>query len=106
MPLHHHIKYKPQPAPKQSNPLPEVVPVFFNGSFVCGNAETRLERFDRGWLVSFFGAWDDGDVKSCCWKVYPERQDDVSAIEAVRRRARDYGFVKIGVVHIDMPEAV
>jgi len=103
MPLHHHIPYKPEPAVRKVNPMPEVVPCSFTGWFLCTNAEGRLERFDRGWVVSFFGGWGDEDIKPCCWKVYPEQQTDEAAIEAIRRRARDYGFTQIGIVGIDRP---
>lgn len=86
------------------NPLPEIVQASVHGMFVCSNPEQRLERFDRGWLVQFFGSWPGDDIKPFCWKVYPDRPTSESAIQAIRQRGRQYGFAKIGIVAVFPPE--
>ena len=92
--------------PCKVNPVPQIVDAYFHGAFVCGNAEARLQRFDRGWVIQFIGQWQDEDCKTCCWKVYPEQQTRQAALEALQQRARTYGFIKLGIVSVDPPEAL
>lgn len=76
---------------------------FTSGCLLVGGVETRLERFDRGWVVSFAALFADGGVKIYVWKVYPMRQTEPDAVEAIRRRASDFAIVKIIVLGVDRP---
>ena len=85
------------------NPMPELVDADLSGCFLIGNAESRLERFDNGWLITLAAGWDDGSTKLFCWKVYPNPATDVQAVEQVLRRARDLAIRKVSMLMIDKP---
>jgi hypothetical protein len=77
--------------------------MFSSGCYLVGSVEYRLERFDRGWVVTFAAEFIDGGVKVFVLKVYPMRQTEQDAIESVRRRASEFPIVKIYVLGVDEP---
>jgi hypothetical protein len=99
-----HSRARPA-ARTEARPLPQVCRIAeFSGMILVGNVEQRLERFDRGWMVMLAADYEDGEKPKCFgWKVYPTKQTEAEAIELIRRRASDYGFVRIGILHIDPP---
>jgi len=91
--------------PSATKPLPELVSVdvVTSGCMLIGNVEERLERFDNGWVITFVAEWNDAGSRAFCWKVYPAKQNESLAIEALRRKAKDYGIDRIGILCIDRP---
>jgi hypothetical protein len=100
-----HSRVRPKPR-SEHRPLPQVCRIAeFSGMILVGNVEPRMERFDRGWLVTLAADYDDGEKPKCFgWKVYPATKTEAEAIELVRKRASDFGFKRIGIIGIDQPQ--
>lgn len=94
-------KSKARPRAYHHRPLPDVCTGEILGAVVIGNAESRNNSFDTGWIITFVGAYDDGGTKAFAWKVYPEHRRMEEAIQLLRLRARDCGLVRVGIVCVD-----